>query len=634
MQEGNGRIPPGVVYCDANCLGVSYPTVARVTAHLLSSGPHPMNSAVQRFGIVSAFALLAILLVGNAFITRRQLAIQTGRHQWLLHARLVRFEIEQTRRLLEEAETGQLGYLYTGEPRFLEPYTRATNEIDSELRRLEQLTADDPRQAPNVALLRELTKRKLGELAATLALDRTGKLGETRGLVLSDLGLDTMNELRLTLNRMGQEQESVEDARNAAYELSVQRTISSIYLATGIAILGLAAVAHYILRERRLRERYTTQLRAREEWFRVTLQSIGDAVIATDEKGTVNFLNPIASALTGIPLEEALNLNILEVFPIFNENTGLLAENPVNRVMARGAIVGLANHTVLKHRDGRFTAIEDSAAPIRDDRGKIIGVVLVFRDASAERKAQELMRKAEKLAAAARLSATVAHEINNPLEAVINLVFLAKMLPGATPQVVEKLALAEQELDRVSHITRQTLGFYRESGVPARTEIAPLLDSVLTIYSNKINTKEIRAECIASDCPPFYCIQGELKQVLANLVANAIDAVGQKGKIKITASSTAIPTGPAIQVAVEDDGPGISAELADRIFEPFFTTKKDVGNGLGLWIAREITQRLGGSLKLCPAGANDGLSGAAFILQIPCTLRNPQLPQSSIELSS
>ncbi len=581
-----------------------------------------MNSAVQRFGVIAAFTLLAILLIGNMFITRHQLAIQTDRQQWLVHTRLIRYEIQQTLALLEDAETGQRGYLYTGDLQYLEPYNRASAQLDEQLRQLSSLAAEDPVQVGNAATVRRLAHQKLDELASTISLFRAGKKDEARQLVLTDLGIDTMNSLRRVLGQMEKEEESLEDIQSVAYERSVRRTVGSIYLATGVAILGLAIVAHFILRQRHMRETYTRQLRAREEWFRVTLQSIGDGVIATDEKGKITFLNPIATALTGVPLEEALQRDIHEVFPIFNEHSGAVAENPVQRVMSLGLVVGLANHTVLRHRKGHLTAIEDSAAPIRDDRDRIIGVVLVFRDATGERRSQELMRRAEKLATAARLSATVAHEINNPLEAVINLVFLAKMLPGAPPEIIEKLDLAEQELDRVSHIARQTLGFYRESSVPARTEIRPLLDSVLNIYANKIRTKEIQAECITDDCPAFYCIQGELKQLVANLVANAIDAVGSKGHIRITANLLRSTANSSIEVIIQDDGPGINGDVAERIFEPFFTTKKDVGNGLGLWVAREIAVRLGGSLALAPDSVSKRLRGAVFVLRIPCKLED------------
>jgi PAS domain S-box-containing protein len=162
----------------------------------------------------------------------------------------------------------------------------------------------------------------------------------------------------------------------------------------------------------------------------VTLSGIGDAVIATDRHGIVTFLNPVAETLTGTSLERAKGQTIEEVFPIFNEATHLPAEDPVKKVLEVGSVVGLANHTALMNADGTLIPIEDTAAPIRDDRGQLIGVVLVFRDATKERKAQEIVRKTEKLAAAARLAASVAHELNNPLEAVTNLIYLAKPRAG------------------------------------------------------------------------------------------------------------------------------------------------------------------------------------------------------------
>jgi PAS domain S-box-containing protein len=593
-----------------------------------------MNYAVKKFGVIAAFASLALLLIANAYLTRRQLVIQTGWQAWLSHTRQVRFEIQQIGTLLDDAETGQRGFLYTGDPKYLEPYTLATARLDSQLQDLAKLSADNPAQVANVTTLRKLCQAKLAELAETLALYRAGRVDDSRALVLTGHGRAIMQDIRKVIAQMQQEEARLEDARSAAYERSVQRTFTAIDLATAVAILGLGIVAHFILRERRLRERHASQLRAREEWFRVTLNSIGDGVIATDGEGKVNFLNPIAASLTGIALENAINRTIHEVFPIFNEYTGAVAENPVDRVMASGIIVGLANHTVLKHSDGHLTAIEDSAAPIRDDRGQIIGVVLVFRDASRERKSQELMRKAEKLATAARLSATVAHEINNPLEAVINLVFLAKTMTKDQPEIVEKLDLAEQELDRVAHIARQTLGFYRETSLPARIEVAPLIDSVLSIYSNKLKVKEVRAETIADGCPPIVTVSGELKQIVANLVSNAIDAVNPGGRIIIASRCIDLSTGPALELSVEDNGPGVSAEHAERIFEPFFTTKKDVGTGLGLWVAREIAERLGGTLKLRPAATTNGHRGAAFILQLPCSPEGKPAPASQYEAKS
>jgi signal transduction histidine kinase len=278
--------------------------------------------------------------------------------------------------------------------------------------------------------------------------------------------------------------------------------------------------------------------------------------------------------------------------------------------------VGLANHTVLRNANGKLIPIEDSAAPIRDADHKLIGVVLVFRDATFERKSQEVLRKTEKLAAAARLAATVAHEINNPLEAIGNLIYITKGMPGLPPEAAEQLALAEHEIERISHITRQTLGFYRESNVPGRVEISTLVDSVLNIYSNKFKTKNITVQREFGDCPPIRGLAGELKQAISNLVSNAADAVGNDGTIRVKLECVETSDGQLVQVLIEDDGPGIGAEHRDRIFEPFFTTKKDVGTGLGLWVTKEIIDRHGGSIEV-RSREDKGSSGAVFNVLLP-----------------
>ena len=348
----------------------------------------------------------------------------------------------------------------------------------------------------------------------------------------------------------------------------------------------------------------------------MTLTSLGDAVIATDQYGMVTFLNPVAEKLIGITNLEANGQPIAVVFPIFNEATHQPVENLVFRVIEEGRIVGLANHTVLRDREGNMIPIEDSAAPLRDADGKLVGVVLVFRDASAERRTQEVLRKTEKLAAAARLAATIAHEINNPLEAIGNLIYLAKRCDGVSLEVQGQLAMAEDELERVAHITRQTLGFYRESKTPGLIDMPELVESVLRIHSNKFMTKNITVLKNLGECPPIHGLAGELKQVVANLVSNAADAVDMGGTIWVGLECVETLGGLYVQVTIEDDGPGVPEKNRARIFEPFFTTKKDVGTGLGLWVSREIVDRHGGTIELA-SRAEAGVSGSVFHVHLP-----------------
>lgn len=582
-----------------------------------------MNALIRRFSVITGFTLLAALLVGNTIVIRRQLAVQVDNQEWVTHSRVVRLAIARTQTLLEDAETGQRGYLYTGDINYLGPYNNAVSTVDQHIQTLAQLTADNPRQLQHVAALRELANLKLQELANTIALYQAGKADQAKSIVLSNRGLMLMDDFRREIGEMQKEELAIESSRDSAYQRSVRITVVCIYMATLLAALGLALLAAYILRERNMRERHARELKQREEWFRVTLTSIGDAVIATDAKGAVTFLNPIAESLTGTPLADAVGKDIGEIFPIFNEVTGKPAENPVTKVMNLGIVVGLANHTALQHRDGHATPIEDSAAPIRNDRGETVGVVLVFRDVTAERRSQELLRKTEKLAAAARFSATVAHEINNPLEAVVNLVYLAKGMPDTPPAIEETLTQAEQELERVAHITRQTLGFYRDSKQPEAVNVAAVIDSVLKLYSNKIVARNIRIDCRIDECPLVWGMVGELQQVVSNLISNALDAVAQNGRISIYGTRLETEHGLAAELVVEDDGPGVARENVNRIFDPFFTTKEDVGTGLGLWVTKEIIDRHGGKIHLRSDKPGDALPGAAFVIHLPCGPTNP-----------
>jgi PAS domain S-box-containing protein len=517
---------------------------------------------------------------------------------------------------LKDAETGQRGYLYTGDPSYLEPYNNSVAQGYPHVAKLAELAADNPRQQERVARLRTLKQQKLDEMAQTLKAFDDGNKELARSIMLSGRGKAIMDQIRAITAEMRREESSLEAARLQAVSDSTRSLVRTLYLATALAVIGLVLLAFYIIREMDQREKHEGELRQREEWFRVTLGSIGDAVIATDEKGMVIFINPIAEELTGVKLREGQGQPVRKVFPIFNEQTRKPVENPVAKVLELGRVMGLANHTILRHADGHMIPIEDSAAPIYDDQRKLRGVVMVFRDVTAEKQAQDVMRKAEKLAAAGRLAATVAHEINNPLEAVCNLIYIVKNTASLPQETVGYLHMAEQELDRVSHITRQTLGFYRDSSEAGPVQVRSVIESVLKLYENKIKSKNIAVEMDLAECPLVHGMHGELKQLVANLVSNAADAVGRGGKIRIATSPASLENEKGVEIKVADNGPGVPAENRTHIFEPFFTTKEDVGTGLGLWVCKEIAERHGGRVQL-GLSKDGGLGGAVFTVFLP-----------------
>jgi PAS domain S-box-containing protein len=581
-----------------------------------------MQVLYKRLGVITGFLLLLFLLIANALLTRSQLAVQVSSQAGVEHTQQVLVALSQTQSLIEGAETGQRGYLYTSNIKYLDPYDYATAQIGPQIDILSSLVSGSALERGEVVELRTLIEAKLDEVSRTVLLFQSGYPDAAHAEVLSDHGRVLMIQISNLLGKIQLQETEVASERVDTAEHSIRRTYISIYLATFVAALGLCFLAYYIFSIMSLRDLHAVQLQEREEWFRFTLTSLGDAVIATDERGFVTFLNPMAEKLMGVPLDIALGKSVEAVFPIFNETTRLPVDNPVKQIVEHGTIVSLAHHTVLQHADGRLIPIEDSAAPIRDARGKLVGIVMVFRDATHERKSQEVLRKTEKLAAAARLAATVAHEINNPLEAIGNLIYIARTTDGIPDTVSTHLSLAEQELDRVSHITRQTLGFYRESKNADEVDLPSLVESILNIYSNKFHTKNITIERNFHDCPSINGLAGELTQAIANLISNAADAVPNGGLIRVEidcheeAASKDAVAAQIVKIVIQDNGSGIAPENREHIFEPFFTTKKDVGTGLGLWVTKEIIERHSGTVDVHSIHDAEP-SGTTFTVTLP-----------------
>jgi PAS domain S-box-containing protein len=244
--------------------------------------------------------------------------------------------------------------------------------------------------------------------------------------------------------------------------------------------------------------------------------------------------------------------------------------------------------------------------------------------------AEEAMMKSEKLAATGRLAATIAHEINNPLEAVTNLVFLAQNT-SALEQSREFLTLASEELQRVAHITKQTLGFYRETAAPARVKVGNVLESVIALYERKIESKDIRLHKRFVSDAEIEAIPGELRQVFSNLISNSIDAVDTGGTLCIGLRAVGNGDGfQGVRVIVADDGVGIATEIRQQVFEPFFTTKRDFGTGLGLWVTRQIVRRHGGNIRV-RSTTNSHNRGTHFSVFLPAKAANLEVVEPGLK---
>ena len=303
--------------------------------------------------------------------------------------RAVLQHLEGTVSTLREAETGQRGYLLTGDEQYLRSYRRALARVHSEEDALHRLASAGDLPLSGIQNVDRLTEERLADLEQAVQLHRNGGLAAALPLVRTGDGKATMEQLRsaiaaMTDSKEGQLQESVVRASTA---ITLRALAYILIIAFNLGVLFWAY--RRIHGEIRAREAAVQETRRQKELLGTTLASIGDGVIATDAQGRVTFLNPEAQRLTGWAQTEAVGQPLPAVFHIVDEQTRHPSENPVEKVIRTGKVVGLANHTLLIGRDGMETPIDDSAAPIRMTDGSLSGVVLVFRDFTEQHLAQQ-----------------------------------------------------------------------------------------------------------------------------------------------------------------------------------------------------------------------------------------------------
>jgi PAS domain S-box-containing protein len=525
-------------------------------------------------------------------------------------------------KLMVDEETGLRGFLLARNPVFLQPLHEADQQIEPEFNTLFNLV----HRPDLVARLHRLqTTHQQWELKAHQEIQSppNGPSAMEQHMLQRKQDMDDMRAqmdefLGIVSGRR---------AEHSATDIHVNQ-----YARIGLVLLVALVAAVLTLETRRVFDKLTSDYHrqiqevkrrgedsyAREQWLNTTIRSIGDAVIACDVDGNVDFMNLVAEQLTGWKEAESKGRSLHEIFPIFNEDTRETVENPVEKVRRLGTIVGLANHTFLVAKDGKEVCIDDSGAPIRDGSGQMIGIVLVFRDISERRMSEGALMRAEKLAAAGRLAASVAHEVNNPLEGLTNLIYIA-LRSEDLGEIRHLLTHAEGELGRIAHITRQSLGFYRETSIAARFKPATIVREVTDFYASRAASLGVSFIVNANTEKEVLGSAGELRQILSNLLANSLDACARGASIRVEANSAIDPRDPArpgVRITVADTGLGISPEHLGNIFEPFFTTKKDTGTGLGLWVSRELVEKHGGSLRVRSRVA-DPLCGTVFSMFLP-----------------
>jgi PAS domain S-box-containing protein len=337
-----------------------------------------------------------------------------------------------------------------------------------------------------------------------------------------------------------------------------------------------------------------------------------------DRRCRIVRVNQVFADMTSVSLSRHLGRTLPELLP---QPVAQELEDTVLKVFAEEEPVRNLELSGNSARTGRPWTWLASAYPVRTNPQQVRWVGVIVLDASDRKRSEEALRKTEKLAATGRLAASIAHEINNPLEAITNLLFLLRNFCQLEDPALNYVVMAEHEAQRISEITQQTLRFYRQSTLPTRANMSELLDSVIGIYQGRLNALNIRVEKDYDAEMDLFCFSGELRQVFANLVGNAIDASVTDGRLLVRArrSHNWKDHGEAgVRFAVADTGAGMEPGVRERAFEAFFTTKEVTGTGLGLWVSHEIIVKHRGLVHVRSRTAQEGLgSGTVFEIFIP-----------------
>jgi len=572
--------------------------------------------------ILTAFSAVLVLAAGYFSLAGQresQAAIA-----WVQHTFIVLQETESLRAELFDAESNQRSYVLTGESAYLGHYRAAVSAVPAQVDRIRALTADNPEQQTRTTALGALANLRLAELAEVAEVRARSGLDAARQRVSVNVAKGTMAAFRAKLGEIQDKERGLLKERLARRDASVHAALVSTAALGGLSMLTFgAAVA---LLERTGRRRRDAEHRALEdrERLRVTLQSIGDGVIATNLEGTVVFLNPVAEALTGWRQLDATGLPIGQVFRIVNEFSRDEVESPVAKVLRQGLIVGLANHTVLIARDGSERPIDDSGAPIRGADGGLMGVVLVFRDVSARRAAEasrDRLLRAESARSAAETAnrtkddflAMVSHELRAPLTAALSWIELHREGSLDRVQQTDALEIIDRNLRRQALLIDDLLDVSRIVAGKLSVERVPFDAAAVTRSAVEDARSSADARSVAlvlrgdSEVRLALGDPTRFAQIVSNLLSNAIKFTPPEGRVEVETSAS----DGVVEIEVRDTGIGIAPDFLPHVFErfrqaPSGTARGTPGLGLGLSIARDLIEMQKGTITAHSEGIGLG----------------------------
>ncbi len=577
-----------------------------------------MNLDQFRRILVVTVLLPLILLLMLALVLAWQFQRTLREQRRIDHTDRITAQLNEMERLVVDQETGLRGYQLTHDPTTLEPYQNAEGMLHLSFDRLLGLVREDPDQLRRLRQVRESHEQWMGFAGKALDNLRANKIFGDTALDLN--GAQLMAALRTQIGAMTSIEVSRRDEEVESTNAQVRRLMTLLLLsAISIgAVLGIFTqrnmhqVSDAFRSSLEEAHDHADELFESRQWLQTTLESIGDALIACNQHHRVELMNPVAEQLTGWTLREAKGQRLENIYRTLHAET----REPVDNADAwpEKSDPAEKKYFLLVAKDSSEYLIDQNAGPIRGARGEEAGVVLVFRDVTDLRRRDEALMASEKLAVAGRLSASIAHEIHNPLDSVANLHYLMANETDVT-MLQRYVGMAQQELNRTLQISRAMLGLYREPKAAVEVDLRELLESVLLLLDRQLKDQGTRVERKLAEAALVQGFPGELRQVFTNVVTNAAEASGPGGRIQVRLVTSA-DSHPGATVIIADSGAGILDGNKSKVFQPFFTTKGEKGTGLGLWVSRGIVEKHGGKIELMNS-TDPAYSGAAVRVYLP-----------------
>jgi|GEM_PF-795603 len=343
------------------------------------------------------------------------------------------------------------------------------------------------------------------------------------------------------------------------------------------------------------------------------VESSDDVIVSKDLNGIIRSWNAAATRLFGYSVDEMIGQSILKLIP---EDLHSDEKTIMENIRAGRRVEHF--ETVRRTKSGELLDVSLTVSPIKDEHGRVIGASKILRDISTRKRLEQALLQAEKIAATGRMAATIAHEINNPLEAVMNLIYLLRPMIS-DPAGISYFQSVETELGRVSHIARQTLGYYRENAPASSASIGEIVLNAITIYEPRCKAAGIEIKKAINSSRRIVLRRGEMTQVVSNLLMNSIYAMQAGGILSISVED-AVGAPDGIVLTVQDNGVGIAEADLPRVFEAFFTTRSTVGTGIGLFVAKQFVEGHGGRIEIeSRQSANDHGATVRVFLPISTT---------------